>query len=88
MKISVDVRYFAAAADAAGTDAEKVTLPASATIQDLRSYLGEAHGAELTRVLELCSFLLNGTSAEDSAELRVGDDGAIRLDVLPPFAGG
>ncbi len=88
MKISVDVRYFAAAADAAGTDAEKVTLPASATIQDLRSYLGEAHGAEMGRVLGLCSFLLNGTSAEDSAELRVGDDGAIRLDVLPPFAGG
>lgn len=88
MKISVDVRYFAAAADAAGTDAEKVTLPASATIQDLRSYLGEAHGAELTRVLELCSFLFNGRAAQPTDALNSAESDGAQVDVLPPFAGG
>lgn len=88
MAQEVLVRFFAAAADAAGRDETALDATATGTIAGVREELTARYGAEMGRVLGLCSFLLNGTSAEDSAELRVGDDGAIRLDVLPPFAGG
>lgn len=81
------VRFFAAAADAAGRNEETLDISMT-TIAGVREELSSRYGGEMSRVLELCSFLLNGSSAEDSEELRAGADGAIRLDVLPPFAGG
>lgn len=76
------IRYFAGAAEAAGTDSETRD---AASIGDLITQLGAAHGAELTRVLTRCSLLVNGTRAADHAvPLTAGD----QVDVLPPFAGG
>lgn len=88
MTASVLIRYFAAAADAAGVDEERLEIPAGSTIEDLRSNLGSIHGVELERVLGLCSFLLNGQNADPGAALAPGEDGGIQVDVLPPFAGG
>ena len=88
MSISVRVRYFAAAADAAGRDEETLTLPAPSSVGDVKDQAAAAHGAELARVLDLCSFLLNGQASEADAPLAAGADGEVRLDVLPPFAGG
>ena len=77
----VTVRYFAAAADAAGTTEE--TLPAVPTVGDLRALLTRKYGAAMTRVLASGSFLVDGiVSRDDSRTLGT------RVDVLPPFAGG
>ncbi|MEZ0446465.1 MoaD/ThiS family protein [Cellulomonas sp. ICMP 17802] len=77
----ITVRYFAAAAEAAGVDAEQ--LPAG-SIAQVRAAMVSLHGAALDRVLSRCALLADGTRVE-------GDDpvpaGAV-LDVLPPFAGG
>lgn len=76
----VAVRYFAAAADAAGRRDE--TLEAS-TVGDLRATLIERYGPSMARVLAQGSFLVDGVVRRDDAH-AIG----ARVDVLPPFAGG
>ncbi|OLT16713.1 molybdopterin synthase sulfur carrier subunit [Serinicoccus sp. CUA-874] len=76
------VRYFAGAAEAAGTESERVDADdLGALLADLR----ERHGAELTRVLALSSVLHEGQYVSDP-HLPLAHDAV--LDVLPPFAGG
>lgn len=78
------VRFFAAAAAAAGADTETVQLPAKASIADLETLLA-SRGPELKRVLARCSYLRDGVAVRDrGSELP---EGTI-VDVLPPFAGG
>jgi molybdopterin synthase sulfur carrier subunit len=78
----IRVRYFAAAAEAAGVDAETFD---AATAGELRAAMVDAHGAELDRVLTRCSLLAAGHRLDDDAEpLTEG----VLVDVLPPFAGG
>lgn len=80
--MTVQVRYFAAAAEAAGTTSE--TLDA-ASAGALRAAMVAAHGAALERVLTRCSLLADGVRlASDADEVRPGTT----VDVLPPFAGG
>lgn len=76
------VRYFAAAAEAAGTNAETV---AAHTLGALRAALAVQHGEEFARVLGRCSILVDGTNV-DSPEAPLADGSLV--DVLPPFAGG
>ena len=83
--VTIEVRYFAAARAAAGVEAEKIQLADTATVDDLLAALRAEHGAELARVLERCSFLLDEVAVRDRG---VGVAGAASLDVLPPFAGG
>jgi molybdopterin synthase sulfur carrier subunit len=76
------VRYFAAAAEAAGTATEAID---ATTVGDLRAHMIAAHGAELERVLTRCAILVDGVRADDDdTPLRATDV----ADVLPPFAGG
>jgi molybdopterin converting factor small subunit len=75
------VRYFAAAAEAAGTEEE--LLPAVPTVGALRAVLVELHGDAMARVLASGSFLVDGVVSRDDAR-ALGS----RVDVLPPFAGG
>ena len=83
--VTIEVRYFAAARAAAGVEAEKIQLEAGATVDDVLTALRAEHGAELARVLERCSYLLDEVAVRDRTA-SVG--GAATLDVLPPFAGG
>jgi molybdopterin converting factor small subunit len=83
--VVVEVRYFAAARAAAGTETEKVRLAAGATVDDLLAALAADHGPGLARVLERCSYLLDEVAVRDRSTVLA--DGAT-LDVLPPFAGG
>nr|WP_298886598.1 MoaD/ThiS family protein [uncultured Serinicoccus sp.] len=76
------VRYFAAAAEAAGTQSEQV--PAE-DLGSLLDQLAELHGAGLGRVLSRSTVLIEGRYVSDRS-LRLGQDAV--LDVLPPFAGG
>jgi molybdopterin synthase sulfur carrier subunit len=75
------VRYFAAAAEAAGVEEE--SLPRVETVGMLRAALVERYGAPMARVLASGSFLVDGIVSRDDAR-AVG----LRVDVLPPFAGG
>ena len=79
----VEVRYFAAAAEAAGTSKENVELPVGATIGELKTLLDERYGAAMTRVLKVAAFLVADELTRD-ADFPIGN----RVDVLPPFAGG
>ncbi|QOR47663.1 MoaD/ThiS family protein [Trueperella pecoris] len=94
----ISLRFFAAAADAAGTDTATFDLPAGSTLDDLVALIVSSHagvaeaeagttpssGERLAHVLGLCSFLVNGKHAERSAVVPEG----AAVDVLPPFAGG
>ncbi|MGH3671341.1 MAG: MoaD/ThiS family protein [Pseudonocardiaceae bacterium] len=81
----VTVRYFAAARVATGLDSEDVEVGEAATVGDALDVITGRHGAELHRVLDACSFLLDSVAVRDRATpLRPGAE----LDVLPPFAGG
>jgi|AutmiccommuBRH17_1029484.scaffolds.fasta_scaffold00438_4 molybdopterin converting factor small subunit len=76
------VRYFAAAAEAAGTDEEQVSAQTlGVLLDDLRT----RHGNPLARVLDVSSVLHDGRYVDDPATPLPAD--AV-LDVLPPFAGG
>ena len=76
------VRYFAAAAEAAGTRTESVEAP---TLGELRSALQALHGPGFGSVLDRCSVLVDGSNTADpDTPLAEGS----LVDVLPPFAGG
>jgi sulfur-carrier protein len=75
-----EVRYFAAAAEAAGREEE---LLEASTVGELKALLIGAYGTPMTKVLASGSFLVDGVVSRDDA-LPIG----ARVDVLPPFAGG
>jgi sulfur-carrier protein len=82
---TVTIRYFAAARAAAGVETEPLALPDGATVDAVLTAIRARHGAELARVLDRCSFLLDEVAVRDRA--TVVPTGAT-VDVLPPFAGG
>ena len=82
---SVTLRYFAAAAEAAGRPEERLDLPAGTTLAGLREQLA-GRGLELARVVPICSFLVNSVSTPADSLTPLADGDAV--DVLPPFAGG
>ncbi|MFF2389656.1 MoaD/ThiS family protein [Agromyces sp. NPDC058104] len=79
----VTVRYFAAAAEAAGTEEEALELPDGTTVGHLRDELAARYGAAMQRVLQNGSFLVDGTVQRDPATAL-----GAAVDILPPFAGG
>lgn len=81
--MDVTVRYFAAAAEAAGREEEQLDFADTATLGDLKSSLGSRYGADMDRVMASGSFLIDQVVQRDP-------DAALsaQVDVLPPFAGG
>ena len=77
------VRYFAAAAEAAGVPEERLDLEPDATVAALRALLSSRYGPEMDRVLRNGSFLVDQVVSRDPSR-PVG----ARVDVLPPFSGG
>ena len=70
---------------AAGVDSERVELRDGAGVADALDEVTRRHGAELTRVLARCSFLLDSVAVHDrAAPLPAGAE----LDVLPPTPAG
>lgn len=80
---TVLVRYFAAAAEAAGVEEERLDLAGATTVGELREALVARYGAPMARVVANGSFLVDGVVRRDPAT-PVG----AQVDVLPPFAGG
>ena len=79
------IRYWAAAAAAAGTAAEPYD---AATLADALAAARAAHGAELAKVLDRCSFVVDEhpVGGRRHEAVTLADGGSI--EVLPPFAGG
>lgn len=80
---TVEVRYFAAAAEAADRPEETLELPDRADLADLRSALVERYGARMEKILGVAAYLVDSELTRDLTR-PVG----AQVDVLPPFAGG
>ncbi|MGQ7297176.1 MoaD/ThiS family protein [Quadrisphaera sp. KR29] len=84
----MQVRYFAGAAAAAGTDEEPVELPDGATAEQLVGALAQRH-PRLGAVLEVATLLVEEVAVRDrTTVLPAPVGGPLQVDVLPPFAGG
>ena len=80
LSTTVRVRYFAAAAEAAGTDSEE---RGERSLAQLRAGVIADHPA-LADILPRCAVMVDGVRSDDDRSL----DDAQLIDVLPPFAGG
>ncbi len=76
------MRYFAAAAEAAGRT-EETLLVAGSTVGALREQLAQRYGEPMQRVLQTGSVLVDGVVSRDP-QRPVG----AAADVLPRFSGG
>lgn len=79
----VEIRYFAAIADAVGKDKETLDLPPGSTIADLRTTLVTTYGPDLDKMLQVSAYLIGDELTRDATTPLTP-----RVDVLPPFAGG
>ena len=79
------LRYWAAARAAAGV-AEETT--SASTLAEALLLARAARDDRFGRVLEVCSFVVDGepVGARDHGSVPLADGGLV--DVLPPFAGG
>lgn len=81
--MQVQIRYFAAAREAAGTTAEPVTIDPGATVADVAAELVRRHPA-LAAVLPSLRFALAEEFVKPEAPVT---DGAT-LALIPPVGGG
>jgi molybdopterin synthase sulfur carrier subunit len=82
--VPITVRFFAAAATAAGRESTALLLPPGSSIDDVVCELS-GQSDEMALVMQKCSYLCDGMAVRDRAiALRAHQT----LDVLPPFAGG
>lgn len=79
----VEVRFFAAAIDAAGTAKTVVDLGEDPTIGDLKVALTERYGERMGHIVRVAAYLIGDELVRDPSHPL-----AARVDVLPPFAGG
>jgi molybdopterin converting factor small subunit len=80
----VTIRFFAAAAAAAGRESVTLTLPAGSSVHDVVNELS-GQSDKMALVMQKCSFLCDGVAVRDR---RVVLEAHQTLDVLPPFSGG
>lgn len=82
-EIRIEVRYFAAARDAAGHNDEVLPLPQGATVAELRRVLA-ARGGRLASLLPTCRIAVGDDFADDKSAIA---DGAVAY-IMPPVSGG
>jgi molybdopterin converting factor small subunit len=66
--LEITVRYFAAAAEAAGADEESWPLSDEATLAEFRAELTTKYGAAMSQVLQTGSLLVAGTVRRDERD--------------------
>ena len=82
---TVSLYYWAGAKAAAGTASESIQT--STVGEALRRVVEARSDPAFSRVVQACSFLIDGVTAHpDDLERELA--GPVRVDVLPPFAGG
>jgi molybdopterin synthase sulfur carrier subunit len=82
---SVTVHYWAAARQAAGCVREELS---GSTLADVIEQAGQRHGAELTRLLGICSYIVGDRPVKREAAATTELQEGMTVEVLPPFAGG
>jgi len=82
---SVHLRYWAGAKAAAGTAEE--TVEAESVCAALQQVCGARADQHFTRVVMACSVLVDGVAAHET-DLERPLTGPVRVELLPPFAGG
>lgn len=82
---TVSLFYWAGAKAAAGVGSESV--PASTVAEALQTVLANRSDPAFSRVVQACSLLVDGVAAAPD-DLERSLSGPVRVDVLPPFAGG
>ena len=80
---SIEIRYFAAAADAAGCAKETIEVASGTTLETVRDAVLARHGASMEPILRVSAYLVGEEMTRELGS-PVGD----RVDILPPFAGG
>lgn len=86
--VGVQVRFFAAAAEAAGTDTAMAQVARDSSLAQAAAQAGGC-GNDLNRVLSVSSYLVGGLRESGQKRLADLDDLTdLTIDVLPPFAGG
>ena len=83
--MTVVLRFYAAAAEAAGTGEETVE---GGSVADVLAAARERHGERLGRVLEVCSVLVGDRPAGAADRAAVEVVPGATVEFLPPFAGG
>jgi molybdopterin synthase sulfur carrier subunit len=81
----VTLHYWAGARAAAGVASE--TTSASTVAEALATVLATRADPAFSRVVKACSLLVDGVAAHQD-DLDRPLSGPVRVDVLPPFAGG
>ncbi|GIE87203.1 MoaD/ThiS family protein [Actinoplanes regularis] len=77
------IRYFAGArAAAGGVSTEEIS---AGSLAELVQILTDRHGEQLSLVLKVASFLVDGLTCHDRRAALPTD---ATVDILPPFAGG
>jgi sulfur-carrier protein len=79
------IRYWAGARAAAGMETEPYS---AGTLAEALDVARAARGPEFSRVLSVCSFLIDGdpVGTRPHREVALPEGGTV--EVLPPFAGG
>ncbi|MCV0021684.1 MoaD/ThiS family protein [Mobiluncus curtisii] len=86
--VAVQVRFFAAAAEAAGADVATVQVVRDSSVAETAAQAGGC-GSDLNRVLSVSSYLVGGLHEPGQKKLADFPDLTnLTIDVLPPFAGG
>ena len=83
--VMVSLYYWAGARAAAGVESE--TTAASTVAEALATVLATRADPAFSRVVQACSLLVDGVAAHPD-DLDRPLSGPVRVDVLPPFAGG
>ncbi|MGQ0624185.1 MAG: MoaD/ThiS family protein [Sporichthyaceae bacterium] len=79
------IRYWAAARAAAGVESEPFE---AASLHEALEAARARHSAEFTRVLGVCSYVIDGDPVGKRAHHDVALADGATVEVLPPFAGG
>ncbi len=82
--MNVNVRLFAAAAEAVGAHEVTLEVGTVAQLREALSAMGPDAGEQSASVIRQCAVLESGVRREDDHALAPG----ARVDVMPPFAGG
>jgi molybdopterin converting factor small subunit len=80
----VSLHYWAGAKAAAGTAEETVEAP---SVRRALELVAATRPGRFGRVLSACSLLIDGRAAHEK-DLDRPLEGPVRVEVLPPFAGG
>jgi sulfur-carrier protein len=82
--VVVSLHYWAGARAAAGMDEESIL---TTSVAEALRHAVAARDDRFSRIIQACSLLIDGVAAS-SADLDRPLTGPVRVDVLPPFAGG